>query len=113
MNNKFNFTKAKLEALPLTDDLSVDRLAEEIDDICGRDIKNAVIQAAVEAALQGTKVSYDMLHKHITRIKETRVKKDNQKVGRPCTEEEKKELERKVKLAIQKKEITFEEKENG
>lgn len=101
------------DALPLTEDVSVDRLAEEVDDVCGRDIKNAVIQAAVEAALHGTEVSYDMLHKHIIRIKETRIKTDSRKAGRPCTEEEKKELERKVKLAIQKKEIAFEEEDNG
>lgn len=100
------------KSLPLADDVSIDRLADSIDDICGRDIKNAVIQAAVEAALQNKSVNYDMLEKHIIKIKNSRIKtKEN--VGRPCTEEEKRQLESKVKLAIQKKNLILEEEENG
>ena len=38
-------------SLPLSEDVNVDKLATEIDDICGRDIKNAIIQSAIEAAL--------------------------------------------------------------
>lgn len=59
--------------LPLEADLSFSYLAESIDDVCGRDIKNAVIRTAVQAALHNTNVTQQALLETIRRIKETRV----------------------------------------
>jgi AAA+ superfamily predicted ATPase len=39
-------------ALPLADDVNLDTLARETDGFCGRDIKNAVVDAAIRAALR-------------------------------------------------------------
>src|SRR5207247_9256100 len=40
--------------LPVSENVSPDRLAVYADDICGRDIRNAVIYAAVRGARYGT-----------------------------------------------------------
>jgi ATP-dependent 26S proteasome regulatory subunit len=41
--------------LPLAEDVDLDRLAREASDLCGRDIKTAVVDTAVRAALAGVK----------------------------------------------------------
>ena len=95
--------------LPLSPDVSADRLASEFDDICGRDIKNAVIQSAVKAAVKGEKeISYSMIAQEIQTIKDARQKTARpEEQGRPCTEEEKKELTQKVRAKIKSGEISF------
>jgi ATP-dependent 26S proteasome regulatory subunit len=40
-------------ALPLADDVNTQKLAHESSDLCGRDIKNVVVDAAVRCALKG------------------------------------------------------------
>ncbi len=59
--------------LPCGEDVSVEELAK-IDDVCGRDIKNAVIDAAVRTARQGKEqISLDQLVSAINRIKAARI----------------------------------------
>ncbi|MBI4444912.1 MAG: ATP-binding protein [Acidobacteria bacterium] len=59
--------------LPLTPDVSVACLAE-IDEVCGRDIKNAVIDAALKAARKSQKaVEMADLSQALLRIKSTRI----------------------------------------
>ena len=53
--------------LPLADDVSIEKLAE-IDDVCGRDIRNAVIQSAVDAAVNDHIVDFQMLSEKIEAI---------------------------------------------
>ena len=86
--------------LPLADDVSVDRLAE-IDDVCGRDIRNAVIQSAVEAAVNDRIVNFQMLFGQIETIKKSRIK-ESEPVGRKLTEEEKEKMSIAFKAALKK-----------
>jgi ATP-dependent 26S proteasome regulatory subunit len=63
-----------LPQLPQAVDVSVDELAAQVDDICGRDIKNAVIDAAVRAARQGKNyIEMSDLLKAVERIKAARI----------------------------------------
>ncbi len=60
--------------LPVADDVSPDLLAD-LDDICGRDIKNAVIDAALRAARsQKNRVEQRDLVQAVQRIKAARIK---------------------------------------
>lgn len=59
--------------LPLTEDVSIGRLAE-IEDLCGRDIKNAVIDAALRAARgRREEIAHRDLEDAATRVKEGRI----------------------------------------
>jgi ATP-dependent 26S proteasome regulatory subunit len=61
--------------LPQTDDVKAEDLAK-IDDICGRDIKNAVIDAALRAARSGRdSIDCAALMSAIERVKSARIKK--------------------------------------
>lgn len=77
-------------------------LSEEIDDICGRDIKNAVIDSALKAACNDTIVSIDLLKESIQNIKDSRIKenKKNDEEGEPLSEEETKRIEKRLKVAF-------------
>jgi AAA+ superfamily predicted ATPase len=44
--------KMLLPTLPLAPDLAIEQLAT-IDNVCGRDIKNAVVKAAIKTAING------------------------------------------------------------
>jgi ATP-dependent 26S proteasome regulatory subunit len=60
--------------LPLAEDVSLDQLAAYADDICGRDIKNAVIDAAIRTARYGKDhVEQRDLIEALDRIKAARV----------------------------------------
>lgn len=61
--------------LPCSPDVSVDSLSE-MDDVCGRDIKNAVIDAALRVARSGRcRVEVDDLVSAVERIKSDRIKR--------------------------------------
>lgn len=83
--------------LPLSADVSCERLAKEIDDVCGRDIKNAVIQSAIKAALADTVVSHSHLCEAVLSIKESRIKEAKMPEMKPLDENEKKNLEKKIR----------------
>lgn len=60
--------------LPLANDVSVETLSR-LDDVCGRDIKNAVIDAALRAARTGkTRIGMHDLLSAIGRVKAARIK---------------------------------------
>jgi ATP-dependent 26S proteasome regulatory subunit len=62
------------EKLPRTDDVDPVKLAAQIDDVCGRDIKNAVIAAAAQVAQDGrSEVELHDLVGAIKRIKDSRI----------------------------------------
>ena len=86
--------------LPLADDVSSESLAE-IDEVCGRDIRNAIIQAAIKAAVGKRIVNSSDIRTSIEKIKKSRVigeKTDNP----PLTEEEKKIFLKKARRAVKK-----------
>lgn len=94
--------------LPLKDDVNVTVLAEEVDDICGRDIKNAVIDAALKVAYaqahEGRSDPIGMidLKDSIIRIKEARIKRtaDTEPQGEPLSEEEKAKIKKRLQVAF-------------
>ena len=60
--------------LPLLEDVSTEKLAE-IDEVCGRDIRNAIIDAALKIAMNGGNgVSYQDLSDALGAVKNRRVK---------------------------------------
>jgi ATP-dependent 26S proteasome regulatory subunit len=60
--------------LPLAEDVSIERLALYAEDVCGRDIKNAIIDAAVKAAQhRKSRIDYHDLTSAIDRIREERI----------------------------------------
>ncbi len=83
-------------------------MAESIDDVCGRDIKNAVIRTAVQAALHNTNVTQQALLETVRRIKETRVSfsKEEQNV---LNAEDKTLLIKKAKQTLQQNNSSPEE----
>jgi SpoVK/Ycf46/Vps4 family AAA+-type ATPase len=91
-----------LKEMPITTDVTPERLAQ-VEDVCGRDIKNAVIEAAMRVARQGKhRVGLSDLLDAIERIKAARIKDtldfENLAPG------EKEEIQKKVKEALAKKE---------
>ena len=94
--------------LPLSDDVSIDHLAE-LEDVCGRDIRNAVIQSAVEAAVHGKIVDFQTVCSQIEAIKKSR-QKAPVSPGRELTEGEKLKMSDAVKKALQKNTVEENEK---
>jgi len=86
--------------LPLADDVSPEKLAD-IDDICGRDIRNAIIQAAVKAALEKRIVNYTDIKSSIDKIKRSRVIGEKNE-STPLTKKEKDFFVKKARKAIKK-----------
>lgn len=77
------------EQMPLEKDVTLERLAE-VDDVCGRDIKNAVIDAAMRVARQGKKqVAISDLLNSIERIKAARIQTNSESQKLQPEEEEK------------------------
>lgn len=86
--------------LPLAHDVSLEDLAR-IEEICGRDIKNAVIDAAVRTATRHKAyVGQRDLVEAIERIKAARITEEE--VSRESTSEEKEEAARKISIQLLK-----------
>lgn len=80
--------------LPLANDVSVEELAK-IDDVCGRDIKNAVLDAAMRASRQNKKlIELQDFIQSIERIKAARIKETP---SRELTTQEKQKIQEKIK----------------
>lgn len=93
--------------LPLADEISFDALAK-IDDICGRDIKNAVIDTALRVARNGqTYINESDLIKGIDRVKEARISTTFSSRNLTPTEEE--NVKEKLKEALSKNQRNFTE----
>jgi ATP-dependent 26S proteasome regulatory subunit len=88
--------------LPLGKDVSMDGLAVE-DDLCGRDIKNAVIDAALRAARSDQEaVTQNDFVRAIRRLKAARINSD----GRKLNAAEKADLAGQVQAAVTKDQRT-------
>ena len=89
------------ERMPKAENLSIEELAK-VDDVCGRDIKNAVIDAAMRVARQGkNRIETTDLINSIEGIKKSRINVSSQST---LTPEEKRQIGEKVKAAIAKEE---------
>lgn len=89
------------QTLPLADDVSIEQLAEAIDDVCGRDIKNTVIRSALDAAVSGKLIiTHDDLVQKVNAIKADRVTEKPKATPVPLSEKEKKALERQLGKAF-------------
>jgi ATP-dependent Zn protease len=83
-------------------------LARQTDDICGRDIKNAVIDAAVRAALkQKSCIKLSDLLEAIDRIKAARVVV-RAETSRPLMHQEREAIEKQVRQSLLKEQNTSE-----
>lgn len=105
------------ETLPLKNDVDIHALAGEVDDICGRDIKNAVIDAALKVAYaqrhegRTDPIGMDDLKESILRIKAARIKKtmsstENEDKGEPLSEEEKEKIRKRLEIAFDTEDST-------
>lgn len=82
--------------LPLDSSVSLDKLAN-IEDVCGRDIRNAVVQAAIDAALDKRILTENDLEAQIQQIKDSRIKNtEASSAGRPLTVLEQKLISEKI-----------------
>jgi SpoVK/Ycf46/Vps4 family AAA+-type ATPase len=87
--------------LPLAPNFSIEELAK-VDDVCGRDIKNAVIDAAVRTARNGeSTIQTQDLIDAINRIKSSRIASSS--VSRNLDPEEKAKIGAKLQAALSKK----------
>jgi ATP-dependent 26S proteasome regulatory subunit len=91
--------KMLLPTLPLDSDVNAEKLAQ-IDNVCGRDIKNAIVKAAIKTAIdKNLTITQSVLENSIKEILES-----NEKItGKPLSEEEKKELSEKIKRKLAEK----------
>ncbi|MEZ4710925.1 MAG: AAA family ATPase [Caldilineaceae bacterium] len=64
---------------PLEPDVVIDELAR-IGDLCGRDIKNAVIEAALRAAREERMIAQEDLIKAVSRVQEARLEKPTSRI---------------------------------
>jgi SpoVK/Ycf46/Vps4 family AAA+-type ATPase len=87
------------QKLPLDADVCIEDLAA-IEDVCGRDIKNAVINSALKAARQNrNSVSQKLLLAEIERIKSTRIE---DKISEDeLTPEEKEKITEKIQQKLE------------
>ncbi|MEL6442138.1 MAG: ATP-binding protein [Cyanobacteria bacterium J06621_8] len=77
--------------LPLLEDVSTEKLAE-IDKVCGRDIRNAIIDAALKVAMNnGRGIGYQDLSDALNAVKKRRVKPNT--TVHKLTEEEKRAVD--------------------
>jgi ATP-dependent 26S proteasome regulatory subunit len=95
-------------SLPLAQDVCLETLAK-IDDLCGRDIKNAVIDAAVlTARIDRTEINLKDLTKACERIKARRIE-SSQTQDTELDEEERVEAEKKVGLLLKSEREKFDD----
>jgi AAA+ superfamily predicted ATPase len=93
--------KMLLPTLPVDADIDCGKLAE-IEGVCGRDIKNAIVKAAIQAAIDGRlSIPHQALEGSINTIIESN-KQVTQNPNNSLTETEKKEIGRNIKLQLRK-----------
>jgi AAA+ superfamily predicted ATPase len=86
--------------LPFANPIDVEKLSK-IDNICGRDIKNAIIKAAVKTAIDGT----DFITQQILEDVVNALVESNQKVAGKLSNTEKKEIGKKIQRQMKKDKI--------
>lgn len=90
------------DSLPIDKDIDFERLVE-IEDICGRDIRNAIIQSAVNAALNNRIVSVSDLIQTIEEIKKNRYSNESSNCPVAVTESEQRAFVNAARKAIRNK----------
>jgi AAA+ superfamily predicted ATPase len=90
--------------LPLSPDIDIEKLSA-IEDICGRDIKNGIVKAAIKSAIDNIeRITQEILETSIKNIIEAN-KEIAQKEGGTMSEEAREELGRKIKQKLKKDRI--------
>jgi SpoVK/Ycf46/Vps4 family AAA+-type ATPase len=96
------WNKMLLSSLPLDTDIDCEKLSE-IEGVCGRDIKNAVVKAAIKTAIDGlSSISQQVLESSINSIIESNKQVTQNGSGAALTEMEKSEISRKIKLQLRR-----------
>ncbi|MDR0822821.1 MAG: AAA family ATPase, partial [Endomicrobium sp.] len=94
-----------LPTLPLDKDIDINRLSS-IDDICGRDVKNAIVKAAVKTAIDGeTSISHKSIENAIKSIIES-----NSKVSKNLSKSDEKRIVKKIKTKLHKSKNVYKKK---
>ncbi|KPQ39239.1 MAG: ATPases of the AAA+ class [Phormidium sp. OSCR] len=92
------------DKMPKAGNVSLAELAK-VDDVCGRDIKNAVIDAAMRAARKGKiKLELTDFIKSIEGIKKSRINTSFDGSSEDLTPQEKNSIEEKIKAALEEDE---------
>jgi SpoVK/Ycf46/Vps4 family AAA+-type ATPase len=92
------------DKMPKAGNVSLAELAK-IDDVCGRDIKNAVIDAAMRAARKGQiQLELTDFIKSIEGIKKSRINTSSDGSSEDLTPQEKNSIEEKIKAALEEDE---------
>jgi ATP-dependent 26S proteasome regulatory subunit len=87
-----------LPQIPLDNNVDVEKLSL-IDDVCGRDIKNAIVKAAIKTAIDNEPfITQNILEESLRSIIES-----NKQVTGKLTEAEKAEISEKIKLKLNKR----------
>jgi SpoVK/Ycf46/Vps4 family AAA+-type ATPase len=90
-----------IPALPIAEDVNTEQLAA-IEDMCGREIKNAVVKAAIKASVNGV---VPITHKDFEEAAQaiiTSNKEIIQPAGTPLSEQEKKALSQNIRRAMRR-----------
>ena len=88
-------------SLPLDNDVELSRLAETEEEFCGRDIKNAVVNAALRVAREGRQtIRHADLEGQIRKIVAARKAVRRSSLPYPLADGERVEIERKVALGL-------------
>lgn len=96
------WNKMLLPSLPLDKDIDCEKLSE-IEGICGRDIKNAVVKAALKTAIDGIpSISQQILEFSINSIIESNRQVTQNGNGVTLAKTEKDEIGKKIKLQLRK-----------
>jgi hypothetical protein len=91
-----------LSSLPLDKDIDCEKLSE-FEGVCGRDIKNAVVKAALKTAIDGLpSISQQTLEFSINSIIESNRQVTQNGNGVTLTKTEKDEIGKKIKLQLRK-----------
>jgi len=87
-----------LPQLPLETGIDLDKLAS-IEDICGRDIKNTVVKAAIKTAVENENcITQQALEDTLKSI----IESNNEVTGTPLSEKEKSEIGEKIKRKLKR-----------
>ena len=89
-----------LPQLPIDADIDINKLAS-IEDICGRDIKNTVVKAAIKTAIDNKiSITQQLLEDTLNSIIES-----NKGIANSLSEEEKKEISKKIRYKLRTRRV--------
>jgi AAA+ superfamily predicted ATPase len=96
--------KMLLPTLPLATDINVEHLAK-IEDVCGRDIKNAIIKSATKTAIDGRDIITNRILEESIQDIIAANKEVTQNKMSSFSDEKKKQIETTIKRKLRHKQV--------